>query len=120
MGGRNRKNRHEGRRAVYWGIPLVAFLAALGLAYLHMINACDNVGREIKRLENERAEIRKRVANEELNWGMASSIRNVEGLMSKHGIEMTWPEERQIIRLRAAEPDEPAQYACGVAAGRRD
>lgn len=105
---------------MYWGIPLVAFLAALGLAYLHMINACDNVGREIKRLENERAEIRKRVANEELNWGMASSIRNVEGLMSKHGIEMTWPEERQIIRLRAAEPDEPAQYACGVAAGRRD
>ena len=120
MARKNRKNGREGSRLIVWGGPLVATAAALGMVYLHLFNTCDNIGREIKKLENERSELRKRVVNEERNWGTASSIRNMEQLMARHGIEMSWPEERNIIRLRAAEPDEPAQYAYHGGAMRRD
>jgi hypothetical protein len=49
---------------------------------------------------------------------MARSIRNMEALMARHGIVMSWPAERNIIRLRAAEPDFPAQYALNGAVRR--
>ena len=66
------------------------------------------------------AELRKRVVNEERNWAMARSIGNMERLMAAHGIVMSWPQERNIIRLQAAEPDEPAQYAFQGAPSLRD
>ena len=51
---------------------------------------------------------------------MARSIGNMERLMASHGIAMSWPEERNIIRLQAAAPDEPAQYACQRGPAPRD
>ena len=111
MAGRNRKNGHEGGRMVFWGVAFSLLVAALAVVYLGLSNTCENIGRQIKRLEVDRAELRKRVVNEERNWAMARSIGNMERLMVEHGIAMSWPQERNIIRLRAAEPDEPAQYA---------
>ena len=105
---------------VFWGVPVMTLMAALGLVYLHLHSACESVGRDIKRLENEHAELRKRVVNEERNWVAARSIRNMETLMARYGIVMTWPAEQNIIRLRAAEPGEPAQYAFRGAAVPRD
>ena len=66
------------------------------------------------------AELRKQVVNEERNWSMARSIGNMERLLAAHGIAMTFPQERNIIRLKAAEPDEPAQYACQAVPSLRD
>ena len=120
MAGRNRKNGHEGGRMVFWGVALSLLVAALAVVYLGLSNTCESIGRQIKRLEVDRAELRKRVVNEERNWATARSIGNMERLMENHGIVMTWPEERHIIRLRAAEPDEPAQFAARGAAARRD
>lgn len=120
MARKNRRNGHDGNRMVFWGVPLIALAAALGMVYLHLFNTCESIGREIKRLENEHAELRKRVVNEEHNWGTASSIRNMEQLMARHGIVMSWPERRDIIRLVAKEMDEPAQYAHRGGATRRD
>ena len=111
MAKRNRKNGEEGHRTLVWGISLFSLAAVLAGIYLGLFNACDNVGRQIKKLEYEQAELHKRVVNEERNWAMARSIGNMERLMVEHGIAMSWPQERNIIRLRAAEPDEPAQYA---------
>ena len=119
MGRKNRRNSHEGNRVLFWGVPLMTLAAALGMVYLHLFNTCENIGREIKRLESERAELRKRVVNEELNWGTASSIRNVEQLMARHGIAMSFPEERHIIRM-VPKPEEPVQYAHNGASMRRD
>jgi hypothetical protein len=120
MARKNRRHGREGNRMVFWGVPLMALAAALAMVYVQLFYTCENIGREIKRLEQERTELRKRVVNEEHNWGMASSIRNMEALMARHGIEMTWPEPHNIIRLVAAERDEPAQYAQTGAAARRD
>ena len=120
MARKNRKNGHEGNRMVFWGVPLMALVALLGMVYLNLHNACESVGREIKRLENQRAELRKQVVNEERNWEMARYIQNMQRLMETHGIAMTFPDSKNIVRLRAAEPEEPAQYAARAGALRRD
>mgnify|MGYP001769223447 CR=1 FL=1 len=66
---------------VFWGVPAMALIALLGMVYLNLHNACESVGREIKRLESQRTELRKQVVNEERNWEMARYIRNMQGLM---------------------------------------
>lgn len=111
MARRNRKNGEEGHRAMLWSFALFGVAAVLAGIYLGLVNACDDLGRQIKALEASRGELRKQVVNEERNWSMARSIGNMERLLSAHGIAMTFPQERNIIRLKAAEPDEPAQYA---------
>ena len=111
MAKRNRRNGEEGHRALAWGIALFGLAAVLAGVYLGLYNSCETIGRQIKKLETDRAELHKRVVNEERNWAMARSIGNMERLMAAHGIVMSWPQERNIIRLQAAEPDEPAQYA---------
>lgn len=120
MAKRNRKNGREGNRMVFWGVPLMALVAALGMVYLHLSNTCERIGRDIKRLEKERVELHKRVVNEEHNWGTASSIRNMEQLLARHGIEMTWPEQAHVIRLVEREFGEPAQYALQSHSNQRD
>ena len=120
MAKRNRRNGEEGHRALAWGIALFGLAAVLAGVYLGLYNSCETIGRQIKKLETDRAELHKRVVNEERNWATARSIGNMERLMENHGIVMTWPEERHIIRLHAAEPDEPAQFAARGAAARRD
>jgi len=103
-----------------WSIALFGVAAALAGIYLGLVNACDHLGRQIKTLEANRAELRKQVVNEERNWTMARSIVNMERLLVAHGIEMTFPQERNIVRLVATEPDEPAQYALRGAPPARD
>ncbi|MDY0145676.1 MAG: hypothetical protein RBS84_06780 [Kiritimatiellia bacterium] len=120
MAKRNRKNGREGNRMVFWGVPLMVLVAALGMVYLHLSNTCERIGRNIKSLEKDRIELHKRVVNEEHNWGTASSIRNMEQLLTQHGIAMTWPEQANIIRLVERESDEPAQYALRGNSQRRD
>ncbi|MGD9613675.1 MAG: hypothetical protein AB7V22_12330 [Kiritimatiellia bacterium] len=120
MARRNRKNGEEGHRAMLWSIALFGVAAALAGIYLGLVNACDNLGRQIKTLEANRSELRKLVVNEERNWTMARSIGNMERLLVAHGIEMTFPLERNIVRLQATAPDEPAQYALRSAPPARD
>ena len=105
---------------VFWGVAFSLLVAALAVVYLGLSNTCESIGRQIKKMENEQAELHKRVVNEERNWATARSTPNMERLMERHGIVMSWPAEQNIIRLRAAEPDEPARYADRGGATRRD
>jgi len=111
MAKRNRRNGHHGNRALFWGISLLLIVASTAMVYLSLYNSCERIGRNIKKMEHQCAELHKRVVNEERNWAMARSIANMERLMDAHGIVMSWPEEKNIIRLQVAEQDEPAQYA---------
>jgi hypothetical protein len=120
MARKNRKHGHEGHRGVFLGVALVALAAAVAMTYLSIHNTCESTGRQIKQLEFDKAELMKRVVNEERNWEMARSPARMEALMVQHGIAMSWPAEQNIIRLRAAEPDFPAQYALNGGSARRD
>ena len=111
MARRNRKNGQDGNRTMVWGIAFSGMAAILAVIYLGLCNTCESIGRQIKRLEYEQAELHKQVVNEERNWAMARSIGNMERLMAAHNIVMTWPAQPNIIRMQAVEPAEPAQYA---------
>ena len=120
MAKRNRKNGQEGNRMMVWGVSICALVAALAMVYLSLYNTCETIGRQIKKMEYEQAELHKRVVNEERNWATARSTPNMERLMERHGIVMSWPAEQNIIRLHATEPDEPARYADQGGSTRRD
>lgn len=120
MARKNRKNEHEGSRMILWGVSLSVLAAALAMVYLSLYNTCDGIGRQIKKLEDERAELHKRVVNEERNWATACATPNMERLMAHHGIAMTWPAEKNIIRLRPAEPADPVHLAYQSGPTRRD
>lgn len=120
MARRNLKNGRESHRPMVWGIAIFVLAAGLAMVYLGLHNTCEDIGRQIKKLEAERAELHKRVLNEERNWAMARSFGNMERLMAAHSIAMSWPAEQNIIRLRASEPDEPAQYALRGGVSPRD
>ena len=106
-----RRRRREGNRLLFWGIPVLVLCAAIGFMYLHLHGTCEALGRDIKRLEVERAELRKQVGLEEHNWEAARSIRHMDQLMAQHGIVMSFPEERDIIRLRAVNHEAPVELA---------
>lgn len=120
MAKRNRKNGHHGSRGLCWGLAFLLIGAVVAMVYLSLYNNCERIGRQIKKRESQCAELHKRVVNEERNWAMARSIGNMERLMESHGIVMSWPEEKNIIRLQVAELDEPAQYAYQGGTVRRD
>ena len=98
-----------GSRWVSGGAVLVVLLAFVGLAYLRLTNNCEELGRQIKALERQRDELHKQVVNEAHHWANARSTRNMERLMALHGIAMSWPAERNSIRLKAVDLDEPTQ-----------
>ena len=118
MAKRNQKNGARGGRAMLWGVGLGVLSAAVAMVYLGMLNTCETLGQQIKRLEVQQFELHKRAVNEERNWAAARSISNMEQLMARHGIAMSWPDQRNIIRMRPAEPTQFAAQGGGVA--RRD
>jgi len=85
-------------------------LAVLVL-YVGMSNNCEELGRQIKAAENEKNELLKQVATEEQKWAHARSYQQMERLMAQYGIEMDWPEEKDIIRLHVARDGAPVEYA---------
>lgn len=108
MAKKNRKLAKAPNRPV--GLAIAGFLAAsLGmLAYLQLLGTCEETGRRIKGLERSRETLLKKVHNEEVNWSSASSVRNMQRLLDRHGIEMGWPEERRIIRVAEVHGGIPA------------
>ena len=85
--------------------PLAACLvlaAVIALSYLWLCGRCENLGREIKDLERELAAIEVRVQSEEYKWTNLTSPRRFELILRRHGLNMSWPEEGRVVRLRAS------------------
>jgi hypothetical protein len=112
MANRNRRNHSKGgSTAMVRGVALGALALMLVLLYLGIANNCEELGRQIKQAEAEKAELLKQVATEEQNWAQARSFRNMELLMAQYGIKMDWPREEDIIRLHVARPEGAVEYA---------
>ena len=111
MAKRNRKNEREDQRLTVWGMASIGVVAVLAVVYLGLLNTCESIGRQIKDLEVERARLYKQVVNEEHNWAMARSIRNLQRLMEVHGIAMTFPDQKDVIHMVPKTPEEAPQYA---------
>ena len=120
MARKNRKHGYEGSRIMFWGVALGMLSATLALVYLGLYNTCDQIGARIKQLETNQVELRKHVVNEEHNWAIARAAHNLERLMARHGIVMSWPAPHDIIRLRPPPPADPVHYAWQDGTTRRD
>jgi hypothetical protein len=59
------------------------------------------LGREIKKLEAQRGQLREKVIKEQYEWARLQSPANVEKALKEHGLVMTWPSRDQIVRMRA-------------------
>jgi hypothetical protein len=100
------------------GVLLMA--ATMSLSYLWLRGRCESLGTQIKELEGQRTELRKRVANEEFKWANMTSPQNMERLLQAHNLVMKYPDERNIVRVRRTATEEAArnlfaQHGGGVA-----
>ncbi len=99
-----KKNRKKQAQGVLFPAPLAAvlvLLAAVFIGYLWLCSSCEGLGAHIKALEKTRAEVHKRVLNEEFKWSNMKSPQNIELLMRKHNLVMTFPDDGNVVRLRA-------------------
>lgn len=100
-----RRNRNYRKRARSGRAPGVLWLtvftaAAMGFAWLWLTNRCEALATRIRELEQQKLALRRQVAAEEFKWSTLTTYENMMKLLRQHGIEMDWPSERQIVRVR--------------------
>jgi hypothetical protein len=108
---RNRLKRNKSSEGVFPTVLAGVLLAATGtsLGYLWVCGRCEDLGRRIKLLEQQKAQIERRVVNEEYKWSNMTSPQNMEKLLQAHKLEMVWPKEKSVVRIHRAPHAEPAQ-----------
>ena len=91
--------------------------AGLGFSYLWLGARCDALGQRIKDLEKQRVAVRRLVVNEEFKWSNLTTFENITRLLKKHNLQMDWPRQNDVVRLRRpdtalarSEASEPRAY----------
>lgn len=77
----------------------VGSVAGTAILYLALCGRCENLGRDIKRIEAERERVRVEMQTEQLKWSRLTSPRRFREILAKHDLDMSWPEERFVVRL---------------------
>ncbi len=110
---RNRNYRKNARATPVPGAVAVCLLAVLALsfAWLWLNNRCEYLGSRIRELEQQKTVLRRRVANEEFKWSSLTTYESMMKLLKQHHLDMDWPRERQIVRIRRAHADSAAAEA---------
>lgn len=75
-------------------------VAASGLSYVWLCARCDTLGSEIKRLERERRTVRQQAISEQDRWSNMLAPANFQRVLKHHRLNMSLPDERQIVRVR--------------------
>ncbi len=116
-----KKNRKK--QAVISILPwrMTAFFLAVGVTaflYLWLSNQCEALGVEIRKLEDQKAEIRKRVVNEEYRLANMKTPENVDRLLRQFGIQMGLPEPGQVVLVRSRDEARTVHVAAGTRVSR--
>jgi len=75
-------------------------VAASGLSYVWLCAQCNTLGDEIKRLESVRQKASQQAVTEQSRWENMQAPANFARALKHHGLAMTLPGERQIVRVR--------------------
>lgn len=113
---RRKKNRRKDPKGIVFPRSLagiLGFAVVVALSYLWFCDRCDALGIQIKALEGRKLEMHRRVLNEEYKWSNMRSPRNIENLLQRFNLVMTWPEEQRVIRMKYRPEPEPARVASG-------
>jgi hypothetical protein len=99
---RQRNKRHIGIVSIE-GIVVGAFAVTLLLGCLWVRERCKELGGESLRLEVELRECHRKCLYEESRWASMSSPGEIEKALRRHRLAMTWPSEKQTVRLDSSD-----------------
>ncbi len=99
---RNRKKRVDGFVFPTHVVGVIVFVAVVALSYLWLYTRCDELGRNIKKLEVVQTQLERKYLNEEYKWMRMKSPENIEATLARYGISMTWPRRSQVVWLADA------------------
>ena len=97
-----RKNRKKivnaySKPAPFVGIVIVVVVTAL--VYSYLVYSCQVLGDDIKSMERQRIDLKKRYVNEECRWMEEKSPAKIAAALKKHNIVMSWPTASQVVHL---------------------
>jgi hypothetical protein len=115
---RNRKKQNAVPILPWRWLTMLTMAGAAAFAYLWLLGQCDALGREIKQLEEKKAEIRKRVVNEEYRLANMKTPENIDRLLQQFGIVMALPEPGQVIVVRERNGARAVQVVADTRAAR--
>jgi hypothetical protein len=75
-------------------------MTAFGLSYVGLCARCDTLGNEIKELEKTFRTVNQQAIIEQDRWSNMLAPANFERALKHHGLAMSLPDERQIVRVR--------------------
>ena len=84
--------------APFAGVVVVAVLTAL--AYVWLGYCTESLGHDLKVLERQREDLRKRYTNEQCRWMEEKGPGRIMSALRKHQLVMTWPQANQVVHLR--------------------
>lgn len=86
-----------------WLAVVLVTVGGLALSYLWLDGRCDALGRRIKSLEQQKIALQRQVATEEYKWSNLTTFENMAKLLKQHGLQMEWPKEKSVVRVRRPE-----------------
>ncbi len=101
---RRRKNRKQQPASLWVSARMVltvGFVAVTAIVYLALCGRCENLGRDIKEIEAERERVRVEMRTEQFKWSRLTSPRRFREILATHDLDMTWPDDRYVVRLEA-------------------
>ena len=99
---KNRRRRRFTHPLAYVPKPVgVAFVVAVSLAlvYLWMGHKCSQYSEEIKRLEDQCAELDNEKVREDTKWNGMKTAEQLNALLERNGLMMGYPNAAQIVRV---------------------
>lgn len=97
--------------AAPWLVAGFVLLAAIGLMYVWLNGQSELLGRELRRMEEERASLVKQHLNEEYRWARLKSPQSLEKALAEHRLVMGVPRHDQVVRLRDSAPGDRGMLA---------
>lgn len=97
-----RKNRRRHSDGYFFPASLALILCLpvlVALLHLYFKTRAEALGQEIKALEIRQTQFNERIRIEESEWARIRAPANVVKALQRHGIEMTWPRQEQIVRI---------------------
>ena len=103
----NRRSKNKNRKkkdspGFIFPTPLATILVLVGmicLSYLWLCGRTEALGMQIKRMENQKAMVERKIANEEYKWSIMISPQRLKAALDKHHLDMHWPEDHQIVHI---------------------
>ena len=80
-------------------IALITVFATVLLCYLWLCGRCEDLGKNIKRLEQDLERQRRMVLTEEFNWSTMKSQTEIRKYLHKQRLVMDWPDEAHVVRI---------------------